>query len=214
MAETLENLTAGIKDQLAAEKKKYVILAVLFVVLLIVLARLFMDDSTPEPIQAAPVAIHPTQPVQAPARELIRPISQPVIRPTTTASGAIESNRATPAPILITGNQSAISVQGLSRELKRDPFTTSDWSVFPRVAVGNADRKEDLLRHKELLERIRSELDEMDLQSTMTGAVKTAYISGHLVSEGEQFRGFSVLRIGERHVILKKSGITQTLSMP
>ncbi len=214
MAETLQNLTATIKDQLAAEKKKYAILAVLFLVLLIVLARLFMGDSTPEPVHAAPVAIHPAQPVNTPDRELIRPISQPVIRSTTTASRAIESNRATPTPILITGNQSAISVEGLPRDLKRDPFTTSKWGNFPKVAAGNTDRKKDHLVREELRERLRSELDEMDLQSTMTGAVKTAYISGHLVTEGEIFRGFSVLRITERHVVLKKSGITQTLRMP
>jgi len=55
---------------------------------------------------------------------------------------------------------------------------------------------------------------ELRLQSTMTGRSPLAYISGRLVREGDVLRGFAVVKIDDRRVILRKAGLDHQLSMP
>jgi hypothetical protein len=84
-------------------------------------------------------------------------------------------------------------------------------SVWARMRGALSERRE---RRSEDLGRITAELAELKLQSTMSGPKPAAYISGLLVHEGDKIAGFSVVRIEEKRVSLRKNGLTCPLIMP
>jgi len=70
---------------------------------------------------------------------------------------------------------------------------TSD--VDPRVAV------------------VRAEAMELRLESVVTGNRPRAYINGCLLAPGEEYEGFTLLQVTDRHVILTKYGLFIKLKM-
>jgi len=59
-----------------------------------------------------------------------------------------------------------------------------------------------------------AQLAELQLQSTLTGPAPMAYISGRLVREGDTVRGFTIVRIEDRRVVVRKQGFIRVLIMP
>lgn len=129
----------------------------------------------------------------------------------------------------------AVSVKDMPRSLRRDIFAASSWSAFPPEAglASEGDDSQDASqagpslwqqmreavqerreRREKDMEELAAELAELHLQSTMTGPAPTAYISGRLVHEGDTIEGFSVVRIEDKGVQLRKRGITKSLNMP
>lgn len=222
---------ATLKTQLAADKKKSVVLVTLLVVLLVVVGQLFLPKSIPEEA----VAIVPTAPITAPTTDsnLTRPTPQVVSTNPGTA----------PTPVAVAGQASrtrltgrkTVVVDGLSREMVRDPFTTKSWGAYPLSSAATALSAEEKKQQKNkpgILEQLRRqfadyqksrqvetekftmEIDSLQLQSTMTGTRRSAYISGRLVHEGEMIDGFTVVRISDREVILSRNDARGSLRMP
>ncbi|MBX3394866.1 MAG: hypothetical protein KF841_05825 [Phycisphaerae bacterium] len=225
---------ATLKAQLAADKKKSVILSVLLAVLLAVIVRAFVADESPAEAEA----------LIPPASTSVSGVSTPTVRPTTVsiggASAAVGPNSSSGA-----GNYTVvrpkrtsskkIAVDGMSREIVRDPFVTPSWSRFPQdsqstvQADGSANpavesgpgildsiRKQFSLyqdARRQTVRKFDAEIDGLELQSTMTGQNRSAYISGRLVHEGDEIDGFTVVNIREREVHLSKGGIHGRLRM-
>lgn len=75
-----------------------------------------------------------------------------------------------------------------------------------------AERQRDEARRQEE-EKFAAELNALDLQSTMTGVTKSAYISGRMVREGDVVFGFTVLQISDREVKLGRGAMNGILRM-
>jgi hypothetical protein len=224
-----------LKSQLAADKKKAAILGVLFVVLLVVVGQLFMSDSAPQ--EAVAIAIVPPTAVVPPPtpadQNLVRPTPEPTSMTPETAPNGTGLVPTTARPIMT--SHKTVLVDGMSRESSRDPFNTKSWDRFPlnstpeqltdeekknkkeepgildqlrqRIAAYQKDRKQET-------EKFTMEIDTLQLQSTLTGTRRSAYISGRLVHEGEKIDGFTVVRISDREVILSKGDARGSLQMP
>jgi hypothetical protein len=127
------------------------------------------------------------------------------------------------------------AVAELPRTMVRDVFVSAVWSQLQNGAgagvVGdeaqNAESAgpslwermrgalgEQRERHAREVMQITTELTQLNLQSTLSGPVPSAYISGRLVHEKDTIDGFSVVRITEKQVKLRKNGITRSLVMP
>lgn len=123
----------------------------------------------------------------------------------------------------------------MSREAARDPFTTKSWDAYSSNLAAAERSIEETKRQKSkpgILEQLKRqyaeyqkarqmetekftmEIDSLQLQSTMTGTRRSAYISGRLVHEGEMIDGFTVVRISDREVILSKNDARGSLKMP
>lgn len=230
MSDRPNDLLAGFKQQLVADKKKSALLAVLFGTLLLVVGSLFLSDSTPEVAKAQPntaAATTAKPPPTPPGRSLPRRFSKTTgARPRTDHStGSRRPSRRHQAP------RHSISVAEMPRGLHRDLFNTTEWSKYPPAVGlfgGRADGEDQpnmwdalakaIIDHQksrtEKLARLAEELAQMELQSTMTGATPMAYISGRLVHPGDTIRGFSVVRIDDRRVTLRQHGVIRELAMP
>lgn len=237
---------AVFKQHLLADKKKTVVLTVLFVVLLIVVGRLFTSKSTP-----ATAGASATEAVAAVAHTPAPDQTMPLVRPTLEAKSLVSPmvpapGAAAPAPFSrthVSGSASAssagpVAVADLPRVLERDLFSTTAWSKFPsarrfETAVGGGDGSDSSAAPSEgvwrqlttvlgqyqenrqgELERLEEDLAALQLQSTVTGPAPMAYISGRLVREGDLIRGFTVIHIQERRVVVRKLGLTRELCMP
>lgn len=236
MVESVAGILASFKEALAADKKKTVVLCVLFLVLLVVIVRQLFSGSTGE-LAAASASLAVAGPPEAAQSGVL-------IRPTVEAIGAAPSNRAVadvsfgenvsrPHPTVPT-SEKVVWVAGLPRTLSRNIFDTASWSRFARLArsdgTGHRGAEEEgppslLMRigrklaaygrsRSEEERKIDEDLAKLRLESTMTGQVPLAHISGRLVREGEQVEGFSVVHIRDRQVMLRKSGVTRVLTMP
>jgi hypothetical protein len=75
----------------------------------------------------------------------------------------------------------------------KSALVTSD--VDPRIAV------------------VRDEAMELRLESVVTGTHPRAYINGRLLAPGEDYEGFTLLQVTDRHVILTKYGLFIKLKM-
>lgn len=219
------------KAHLAADKKKAAILGVLFVVLLGVVGRLFFSGSTPDPAVAVPPA------AVAPARRALTRTVPEMLDKAAGNRSTLTSPRVSFAPRGPDdiAREKAVSVDGISRNLARDIFSTTSWSTFPRALERPPAGEEsgatapsapsvfarfgrrwavEQKAHQERIASDQAEFAGLRLQSTLIGSLRSAYISGRLVHSGDTIRGFSVVRIEERRVTLRKSGATFTLSMP
>jgi hypothetical protein len=193
------------------------VLAVLFVVLIIVCIRQFAGGSGPNEVVAAPEAI------------VAIPVSTPVI----TSPTPVSEEQVEPPPVDIPTIET-IKIAGMPRDLSRNLFTTREWRSFrPSLTLVQApslskkrNAKSSLWsaacsaivesqrdQHREFAETEKI-LTSMQLQSTMTGSLPMAYISGRLVREGEVIDGFSVVQISERRVVVRKGMHLHELAMP
>lgn len=222
----MKTIVQKLKHQLLADKKKSALLGTLSIVLLVVVARLVFSD----PNSAAAV------PARAAAAPTVRPAPVPRIEPTivnVAANPAAAAGKDDEDSMLKDCNRAAqrvVSVDGMPRSLQRDLFMTKAWPRYPIAAIegepraGSGATDEFWSKFGTVLRDYRKtrnqeeaalskELADLALQSTLSGPRPLAYISGHLVAEGESVSGFSVLRIEERRVILAKSGRTHELVM-
>jgi hypothetical protein len=236
MADSTAGILAKFKEALAADSKKTAILCVLCLVLIVVIVRHFFFDSPVEPAAASTSLVAANSPTALQPGTSVRPRVEAVghaasNRVAAVASPLEHSKRARPiAPT----SEKVVSVEGLPRTLARNIFDTSSWGRFERLspfehAKSQGDEEESapsvLLQvgrklaafgrsRREVERKIDEELAKLKLESTMTGKVPLAYISGRLVREGERFEGFSVVQILDRQVMLRKSGVTRVLTMP
>jgi hypothetical protein len=228
---SLTGFSSTLKEQMAADKKKTALLFGLGAVLLVVVGQLFISGDSPAPAEADDTIVVSSPPKSEPQRTLIRPdpertdVSNP--RKRTGGPRRPSSDRPASSP-----GGALVTVEGMPRTAARDLFSTSAWGQFPSAEQpqGEAEpsvesgpgflaqwgmrleeRKE---ARRQALLAVREEAQALDLQSTMTGQVAAAYISGRLVHEGDTIAGFSVVRIEDRRVILEKSGASQALTMP
>ena len=236
MAEGSNNLLAEFKTHLAADKKKSAALFVLLAVLLVFLVRAVGGGSSSATADAVSIPPSGVAGDMTPNAALIRPIPQ-FTASASSRSGvdqAVERISRALAAADPFRDRPMASVKGAPRMLDRDPFTTPAWRAFASEASPAAGGEESgrttpspgfferfgrriaetQRSRQELEERIEAELAELELQSTVTGPIRMAHISGRMVREGETIRGFSVVRIVDRGVTLRKSGINLTLNMP
>lgn len=211
------------RHQIAADKKKSAVLALLLFVLLVVLVRMFAGGSAPEQVKANSVAIKPVG--TKPAGASMRPIPRDArTNPTPPKTGPTAANTASIPEYEFVGIE-----DDLPRVLARDIFSTPDWSLFPEDSepVGSEgalgfqagrlwDRlteSMDSIKHQQL-DDFEAQIGALKLHATVTGARPVAYISGRIVREGDVIDGFSVVRINERQVTLRKFGHTGSIELP
>lgn len=229
MARHFNDIMATFKTQLAADRKKAVVLAVLFVILLITVGwTLASGDSDHAAAPVPPAVVRPAPNLPA-AAHLTRVTPQPGLSAPSARTAAADSPRTGPRPTAARPEQ-VVSVAGMPRSPVRDLFVSPAWHAFP--SAGTTPEHQPKAHRSGLLERIREELrayrewrrrtvqeieadlSELKLQSTLTGAMPSAQISGLLVHEGDSIRGFSVVRIEDRRVKLRRAGITRSLRLP
>ncbi len=224
------------KESLAADKKKTAVLCVLGLVLMVLLARQLFFGSTVKPAADVGPLVLASPPKVARSGAVIRPTvaatqPAPSKRAVAAASSGESTDQQRPTPPT---SEKVVSVVGLPRTLSRNIFDTTSWSRFAHFSPSGRSRSRggeegwpsSLMtqvgsrlaaygrsRHEEEL-KIDQALSGLRLESTMTGQVPLAYISGRLVREGDQVEGFSVVQIQDRQVMLRKSGATRVLSMP
>lgn len=207
------DLFQDVRAQLLADKKKTAALTVLLCILIGVIGRALMPSPSP---------------INAPATAAATPGVHPIV-PVPEADLASPNPRTPPGPS-IDGSHRTVSIELMPRDLARDVFSPSSWSLFPADAVpssrsaasqpaaafwGNVMRAAadyQALRHEERVTLAR-ELAELHLQSTLTGLQPLAYVSGRLVREGDTVSGFEVVRIDDRRIVLARSGLTYDLTM-
>lgn len=234
MNERCRQLLSRLSVQLRADHKKTAVLAGLFLVLAgLVAKRLGSGSNTPEvAVASAPKLAAVTAPQAEPS---LRPVPQtaaptPVPAPVATLTPPPSG----PAPRGADEPARRVPVAGLSRKLHRDPFSSAGWDRLGPALLSRWGGTSDeaaakgsslwstiataLIEHRRLrrheVESLRKELAGLTLQSTLTGSRPLAYISGQLVREGQMLRGFSVLRIRDRRVLLRRDGYELELSMP
>ncbi len=228
MFERLTQWLSAFKQQLGADKRKSAVLGVLFVVLLVAVGSVMVTDATPETANAMATPAVSRGDSGVPA---VRPVVEEAgVGKAVPRVGGDGAEGHEPATL-----RRSVAFADLPRVLERDPFDTHAWSKFtPASARGrNSDGSEDgvgsaatfwgrlgsamrsrrLERRKEL-DRLTAELSAIQLQSTMTGSTPMAYISGRLVREGDTIEGFSVVRIRDRRVSVRKYGMVGELVMP
>ena len=216
MKTTLETF----KQQLLADKKKSAALSILLVVLVVVVVRAVATGggSVPE----AAVAVQPTHTPPAAAAPTMQPVVEK-IRPVTNVVAATPT-----APVQPTRHRT-VRTDDLPRTLKRDFFMTEEWANYPlEASLSEKDKppmqlgfwtgmteaiKQYSRQRSEESQALSKELSELQLQSTLTGRNPLAYISGHLVRQGDRYAGFSIVRIEERRVLVEKYGQVHELVM-
>lgn len=216
------------KQQLLADKKKTVVLGVLFLVLIVVLVKTFAGSGDPD----ASVADLPPAVAAQPA-----PVTPIATTPTVAVPSSTAAQSAAVAPREPATDDEPLKVvpiANLPRTLERDLFVPTQWARYEnnRSAAAGADGRSTsqpapsvfwtalvggvkdyhAIRQREAGE-ITQELSSLTLQSTMTGPQPLAYISGRLVHEGSEINGFVVMRIADRRVTVRKYGQTRTLTM-
>lgn len=216
---SLAERIAAIKAVLLAEKKKSIAMGVLLVILVVVCIRQFGGTTAPSEA-AAKTPVAAAAPVQAPV--------------VTNPGAAAPTAPAVVAPVPVSTPPEKVTISGMPRELSRNLFTTREWRNFrPALAIvqgpvaANKHGVKSSLwgaalsaivatqrEQRKELEETEKVLADMHLQSTMTGTLPMAYISGRLVREGDILNGFSVIQITERHVVVRKGMHLHELVMP
>lgn len=236
MADSIAGILARFKESLAADKKKTALLGILCLVLLVVLARQFFSGSTVEPAAASASLIVASSPKVAQSGALIRPTVETTrsASPSRAVASASPLDKASLPRAIAPTSEKVVSVEGLPRKLSRNIFDTASWNRFARLAQsdGTGHRGADeegppslLMRigrklamygrsRREEERKIDEDIAKLRLESTMTGQLPLAHVSGRLVRVGEQIEGFSVVHIRDRQVMLRKSGVTRVLTMP
>lgn len=224
MSSKLSDYLRIAREHIAADKKKSAVLAILLVVLLVVLGRVLIGGSAPKKLEAVTVAPAPINPNSTGIT--MRPIPQP--------QGVLKG----PAPVQVEAADSGSLPQpipngilnDLPRTLARDIFSAPDWSLFPEAddpAAGtdgasgfHASRLWSKLTESmnslktQQADEFESQLSTLKLHATVTGTTPIAYVSGRIVREGDLIDGFSVVRISERRVTLRKFGHTGSIELP
>ncbi len=60
---------------------------------------------------------------------------------------------------------------------------------------------------------VRTEATELRLESVLAGARPRAYINGRLLAPGDEYEGFTLIQVTDRHVLLTKYGLIIRLKM-
>jgi hypothetical protein len=60
---------------------------------------------------------------------------------------------------------------------------------------------------------VREEAIELRLESVLTGTQPRAYINGYLLAPGDEYEGFTLIKVTDRHVLLTKYGLIIRLRM-
>lgn len=230
MVEPLAGAVSSLRGHILADKPKYAVLGGLLLVLMVAVGRLFFSGAAPASVEGALLVPDP------PALKTTRVIPEPP-SPAPAPTPPLETSRSGPrrggGPTVRSGRRSDGDDAALPKVLSRDLFTVSDWSVFPRVASrDSATPRLDFMSSMGVWSRLGSALtgraeaqqrlsveveqafESLELQATMTGPAPRAYISGRLVRAGDRVAGFTVVRVSDRRVELRRGGATRDLTMP
>lgn len=231
MNATFKNSIATFKAQAAADPKKSAVLGILFCILLVICGKQFLGKGDSESIAPATAVAAPAPVAQAKKPASQTPCVSPTdVNPVPTKSASAPAKAVAAAAPPPRPTKTAVA-DDLPRKPARDLFTLQNWSVYtPTFAATEASAKgatrsafwsniakaADEYRdaRRQEAQALAKDLAELKLQSTLTGSNPSAYLSGHLVHEGDTLLGFYVARIEERRVLLTKSGYTYVLVMP
>jgi len=99
----------------------------------------------------------------------------------------------------------------------RDPFgiDPSRYKRNPEALVRKMGAKSPQVTPDEdpRVAAVRQEAMELRLESVVTGARPRAYINGHLLAPGDEYEGFKLIQVTDRHVLLTKYGLIIRLKM-
>ena len=109
-------------------------------------------------------------------------------------------------------------IRHLDRSLSRDLFAPDPKCfplpkrpVRPTRAVATSQPGVDSAAAKK--ERIRSEAEQMTVMSTMASSNPTAAVDGKILGIGSKYKGFEVVEINAREVVMVKEGVKVMLPL-
>lgn len=242
MMARLNPLIMRLKAELAADKKRAVVLGVLMLVFLVVFGRLLLNrgGSTPVTAQAVVVAtVAPVGPVTSDTGNAPGAVV-PSVRPSLEAAPTAEPVSASPTastaaspPDAVAMPLKPVEIEPGPKSVRRDLFASSAWSSFPSARKTNSTQPASeegneegfwgrlaagLSEHghaqRDEILRTEKLAQELRLQATMSGTNPTAYISGQLVRVGDTIKSFSVVAIEDRAVTIALDGHLVTLRIP
>lgn len=177
----MQKIIKQIVFELKRDKKKAVVLAVLFCVAAVVIGKLFISDSQPAPADAAPAA--------APS-----------------PAAPVERVAATDEPTADESEKSASRdkyLKELDTNIKRDVFKPTP-GLFPsqraKQAAAVAGKIDD--DNRIIFEQSKN----LSLQSTVFGATPTAIVNNKVLKKGDMINGFLVVEINPSSVLMEKNG--------
>ncbi len=143
-------------------------------------------------------------------RILVKQVPRQAIADPAQKKAPASTTPATPTP---TGEHKRIYVS-LNETLRRDLFAV-DLSQFAQITSGASD---SITQEKS--RPVIADVDDavnlatgLRLQSTVLGREPRAIVNGRTLAPGQDIRGFRVVRIHERHVVLERDGLTFVLKM-
>ena len=99
----------------------------------------------------------------------------------------------------------------------RDPFgmDPSRYKRNPGSGPGTAVAKSTQVTPDDdpRIAAVREEVLELRLESVLTGTQPRAYINGRLLAPGDEYEGFTLIQVTDRHVLLTKYGLIIRLRM-
>jgi len=129
-----------------------------------------------------------------------------------------QAERAEPSAAPAPAPEDLPPLPDLPAALVRDPFAV-EVSRFQPVAgdepeTEGSDKPDPGPPVQDTGDPLADAIAKMRLQSTVTGTSPMATVDGTLLRVGDQYRGFSVVRIGARFVVLDAAGRRFVLMMP
>ena len=178
---------------LKAQPGKSAVLGVLAVVLIVLLAR-WVGGSGPRSAAAAVDLVSPPREVSLDSEAG----SDITVQQTTEPE---------PLPVLPEPERPRFEAP------QRDIFAV-DYGYFPRrPGSESGDTAEGVDSQQLRIAALERRVGTFRLQSTVTGAKPAAIIDGKMVRQEDVYKGFSVVKVNNRHVLLKHSGHVFRLDM-
>jgi hypothetical protein len=180
--------------ELKRDRKKTAVMAVLLLVALVAVGRLFLRSAVPTKAAAAPAAGKAAPAARASSAQR-------------SDSGEDRSGES--------GRERVKYLGPIDTTIKRDIFAANPKYfpavVKPDVASHAAPSGMDDINAERAA--IQAKALELALQSTVVSANPTAIIEGQVLHVGDWVNGFRVVEIGSRQCTLEKSGVKVTIEM-
>ena len=206
--------STSILSAMRRDPKKASCLAVLLIVMAILWAKLALAGA--EPAQAAASA------VAAPSNSITSPfnVNPAKARQRLSAGASVAASMQSwlekPVPLVASRNLFSAQLQYFPMDGSRPTQgsrTGADESFWERLAKSISSEADQQEKKQNLIQNLRQEAGQRQLQTTVMGPTPKALVNGTLVSEGETVEAFRVLKIEPRRIYVEREGIKLEIQM-
>ncbi len=197
-----------------ADPKKFGVLGLLCLVLVIMLGRVFLTGSSTPKSATAAAKVDAAKAAKSNSASDKKSSKPPITLPDAARPELIEWAR---GPIMPVGrNLFAIKLdyypQDASRanQTLRAPGGDGFWDKVAKSMASKADQRKE---RQILIENLQLQAMQLRLQSTVMGAMPRALVNGAVVREGDVVASFRVFKIEARRIIVEREGIKLEIPM-